>query len=478
LSFETGTSVLVIIQQAFDFTHFTLPSYFGLLLKGMTVAKMVDSGRSWLVRCLLLVFLAQGIRVLMFAFTGTVAVNGSQETKFDENVTSTTDDDFPGTSDNANHSKPKLQAFYNMFIPPSDEGVIPWVRDLISEQLTQIAESYAASAFDLVIHIVSMGQVVDDAWIANMCATVMASSSKNSTFQCVLVAQYPEGDEVKTLTRVHDYCLAHESELVLYFHDKGSFHPSTMNDNWRRAITAALSSDLCLTKMIKKDMGALSTCDTCSLLFDPFPGPHYPGNMFAARCSYIAKLLSIPDYQQRHQVVDNWIQDQIAKNIFVGDGTLVPFAEWAVGRGRFESEHWLAKHPSMRPCDVATNPSIEVWHPQTETLRDFGPNSATRFEWSLAPRFPYEHPGWFFADMYALDTLNKRPAEKRMCDYFLLRGLLYQWMAYYNTTAHDDSWVWKWFPDGDYWRTLVATIGPAEVTHERYCQNYSLVAPQ
>jgi hypothetical protein len=388
-----------------------------------------------------------------------------------------------GASSRDTNEKPKLQAFYNMFIPHSNETVSPVIRDMISEQLKQMLESFAASAFDLVIHVVSLGHVVvDDAWVQDLCASVMSSSTTTSSnkFQCVLVAQFPQGDEVQTLTHVHDYCRTHESELVLYFHNKGSFHPSTMNDNWRRAITAALSSDLCLTKMTEPDRGEASSCDTCSMLFDPLPGPHYPGNMWVARCSYIAKLLPLPEYQQRHQVVDNWIQDQIAKNIFVDDGVLLFFWETSLGRNRFESEHWLAGHPSVRPCDLATHASINHWHPYDGALWDFGPKSATRFEWALAPRFPYSNPDWVYADWYKKDVIagpTQRAPDKRKCDYFLLRGFLYRWMTYYNATARSDSWVWNWFPDGDFWRNLVAVVGPAEATHERYCVNQSIVLP-
>jgi hypothetical protein len=395
----------------------------------MTVAESVDLGRSPRKRCavgiLLAVVLTQGANILMSAATGTIAVSSVQKsTKSGEN-SAISDDDLLWELENVKVKK-KLKAFYNMFIPPSHETVSPVVRDLMLEQLTQMLESYAASAFDLVIHIVSLGHVVDDAWIENMCSSVITSSTTSNTFQCVLMAQYPDGDEVLTLSHLHDYCRANDSELVVYFHNKGSFHPSVSNDNLRRSLTAALSSDHCLTKMIKKDLGALSTCDTCSLLFDPLPGTHYPGNMWVARCSYIAKLLPLPDYQQRHQVVDNWIQDQTAKNIFVGPGAaILGFWENAVGRGRFESEHWMAGHPSMRPCDVATHASVDHWRPDSGVLKDFGPKSAHRFEWSVAPRFSYESPHWYYADWYVPDTrYPKRPAEQRRCDFFSLARLV------------------------------------------------------
>jgi hypothetical protein len=436
--------------------------------------------RSWRVRwdvlVLLLILLAQGARVLVPNVTRGSQDSATAKRKPEQPVIRGTRDvqsNLEATSTTAAKVKPKLQAFYNMFNPPSDEAVSPAVRDLISEQLKQMLESYAASAFDLVIHIISMGHVVDDAWVQDLCASVMASSTTNNTFQCVLVARYPVGDEMVTLTKVRDYCLAHESELVIYFHNKGSFHPSVSNDNWRRSITAALSSDHCLAKMREKDLGESSSCDTCSLLFDPLPGPHYPGNMFAARCSYIAKLLPLSEYQQRHQVVDNWIfRDQLPKQIFSEEGGLFEFKPWNMGRDRYESEHWLAGHPSIRPCEVATHAHMRHWSPESGSLRDFGPNSTTRHEWSLAPHFPFGHRNWWNEAIH--NSYFQRPSETRMCDYFLLRGYLYKWMTYYNATARNDSWVWNWFPDGDYWRTMVATVGPLEATHERHCLNQSV----
>jgi hypothetical protein len=66
-------------------------------------------------------------------------------------------------------TKPKLQAFYNLFMPPSENNTVSgFVMDLIFEQLTQFATSYAAMTFDVVIHVVASGQAVDDSWLQCM----------------------------------------------------------------------------------------------------------------------------------------------------------------------------------------------------------------------------------------------------------------------------------------------------------------------
>jgi hypothetical protein len=45
---------------------------------------------------------------------------------------------------------------------------------------------------------------------------------------------------------------------------------------------------------------------------------------------------------------------------------------------------------------------------------------------------------------------NKR--DNRMREYFLLPGNIFKWWNLYDIVPADDSWVWKWYPDGDEWR--------------------------
>jgi hypothetical protein len=96
-----------------------------------------------------------------------------------------------------------------------------------------------------------------------------------------------KGSEVETLGLLWNYCLEdhHADDTVVYIHNKGSFTPTKENTILRRLITPAALSRECSHMP--------SSCNTCSFRFSPLPHPHSPGNMWAARCSYI-KLLMDP----------------------------------------------------------------------------------------------------------------------------------------------------------------------------------------
>jgi hypothetical protein len=56
-------------------------------------------------------------------------------------------------------------------------------------------------------------------------------------------------------------------------------------------------------------------------------------------------------YQSIGNGIKSWtigfIRDQDPKNAFVGGGWMVAFLDYTVGRGRYDSEHWLSDHPSL-----------------------------------------------------------------------------------------------------------------------------------
>jgi hypothetical protein len=139
------------------------------------------------------------------------------------------------------------------------------------------------------------------------------------------------GNEDVTLAALHRFCSAAALEgreaYVLYFHPKGSFHPSTRNEKYRQAVGHYVlrRPEGCLTAM------AHGHCDACGLRFSEHPHAHFPGNMWWANCSYVSQLYP-PDIPR-------------------GELKGVNLPDYCIGIGRFASEHWIGSHPLIRPCD-------------------------------------------------------------------------------------------------------------------------------
>jgi hypothetical protein len=88
--------------------------------------------------------------------------------------------------------------------------------------------------------------------------------------------------------------------------------------------------------------------------------------------------------------------------------------------------------------------------------RNAGVGTVTNtFQWSMAPR----RPGFAVGNnMAAHKRLHEYP-DDRLREYYLLPGHLIKWYELYNKPPDAESWVWKWFPDGDLWRDAVQKFG-------------------
>jgi hypothetical protein len=98
----------------------------------------------------------------------------------------------------------------------------------------------------------------------------------------------------------------------------------------------------------------------------------------------------------------------------------------------------VGSHPSLVPCDVATNISLPRWRKEADYDSEFA--------WSLAPRAPITHPNWDWP-LRLKDMLRFNSSELSR-QYFLLRGLVYRWKKFYGQIADENSWAWQWYPDG------------------------------
>ncbi len=96
----------------------------------------------------------------------------------------------------------------------------------------------------------------------------------------------PAVDETLTLAYLYQFCHAHPKSIVLYFHDKGSFHGTLSNTYFRNFLDCYVLNPNCLDKLLHSDL------DTCGLRFTPVPNMHYSGNFWWAKCSYVKTLVN------------------------------------------------------------------------------------------------------------------------------------------------------------------------------------------
>lgn len=280
--------------------------------------------------------------------------------------------------------RPLTRVFYNLFAGgPEDESR---VRAIVDEQL---------------------GLLIPDLHDASSVAVTSIGHRLADLPPGAYVREHAvEGGEELTLRALWEHCRANDDprETVAYLHSKGSFHPTEDNRHLRRFVTRGALSEACANLP--------EGCDVCSSRMSPLPHPHSPGNMWVARCDYVARLFD-PTALER--------------------GLLPPAVdEWnpCKGRGRFLGEHWVYSHPSVRPCDLYPG-SEYVWGYVNVSRGDdwdMDPRAAPRFAFG-----DYAHPkGW---------CRTNHPETLEMDKFATLRRRNYELL--YNVTDLGNKW-WGW----------------------------------
>lgn len=213
------------------------------------------------------------------------------------------------TDDGGKEEEEKIKIFYNLYIAsPEDEER---VRLLVEEQL---------SFLDISRH-------------SDILYTSIGHRPKNVEYG--MIREYQEkGTEGLTLHALWEYCKAnpYHERKVIYLHSKGSFHDHDgLNSRLRQFLTRGALSEECSNLPDK--------CNICSSRMSPIPHPHVPGNMFLARCDYIAQLINpITDFADKSNPYPKEFSERS------------PCKGW----GRYFFEHWVGSHPSAMPCDLYT----------------------------------------------------------------------------------------------------------------------------
>mmetsp|Transcript_44937 Transcript_44937/g.94287 ORF Transcript_44937/g.94287 Transcript_44937/m.94287 type:complete len:944 (+) Transcript_44937:218-3049(+) len=397
------------------------------------------------------------------------------------------------TLKNSNHNGKKTYAaaedsdlviFYNLYIPPDkdDDGGVKNAIRVIEDQMGQISEE---------LYLMEGGGVTNDTKSSNnnhqsnkgekseksavifynLIGNQHAFPSANMTslcrtlhprMTCELLAYYPHAGESVTLADVHDYCHApfvvakdatannstQTTTRVVYLHSKGSYHSQKENHIWRKQMTSASLHPQCLHPPDPQ-------CDVCSAQFYIKYAIMFPGNMWAAKCSYIRTLLPPTDeefYQKKRGSIKEFLLLQLWG---VLSATLDTSNVEHFGLGRYAYEHWIASSPHIKPCEMHTTdvgPLILLG--KDLQGRKFGPEY---YDWGMAPRRIKSNLGGLRQPRLRLE----RNEERQFREYYFLPGNLLKWFHLYGSDGvpPPDSWVWQDFPAGERWKELVGQYG-------------------
>ncbi len=236
--------------------------------------------------------------------------------------------------------KAQAHLFYHIMLTPDKHRN----NEVINEQIGYIRESGMEDMLSEVHY-----TVVGDSW------NKFKLESGNDKYKKTN-ASNNKGWEPDTLHLLHDHCLQHPKDVVLYLHTKGLFHQTPENEIQRKDQTRSLSSFACLQSMrgAHEKSGIWETINAsgaplsglrgnaCGMRFSPSPHFHFPGNMFWARCDYVQNLMDPIPFEPKMTMMQEYVYP----------GAWFKKTPSALGIERFSAEHWIGSHPSLRAVDL------------------------------------------------------------------------------------------------------------------------------
>lgn len=155
------------------------------------------------------------------------------------------------------------------------------------------------------------------------------------------------GQEMKTLSKLFDFCNSNPAYKVLYFHMKGGSNPLLRNQQARRVLDIFTLNPSCID--------ALDKYDTCGWRLSPIPYIHYSGNFWWARCTYINTLIDpktmIMDSPRQVEMIaemmTHYSQEEQQQDFIKAKMKM----EICVGLGRFFGEAWLGSGTFINGAD-------------------------------------------------------------------------------------------------------------------------------
>ena len=232
---------------------------------------------------------------------------------------------------------PRINVFYHTFSGPTEENRNLTQR-IVSEQMSYIgAASNRSQEYEWILRYRSVGEqsAANPDFMNDKC-------DEYSNLKCEYQGHAKSGHEETTLNQMRDFCIENPDELVVYLHSKGALHDFDMNTRWRGPLTVAAVHHSCLEALVE------DTCNTCGLQFYAAWAPMFPGNMFAAKCSYVQHLLPVEDFGAKLAKVvhTTTTEPQMWKHTIYTRHYQENFVD-INGLERYANEQWIGSHPSI-----------------------------------------------------------------------------------------------------------------------------------
>lgn len=211
------------------------------------------------------------------------------------------------------HSNERVVGFYHIYANGK-------YQEIVNEQLEAISKSGLYDQMDLIFY-----------------NTIVVDYNITMKKYVHLSHLGETGGEVDTLSSLYEYCHDHPQTKVFYFHDKGSFHQTYLNDMFRYYMNCYVLSPNCIS--------ALDSFDTCGMRASPAPFPHYSGNFWWARCDYVNKLVD-----PMSLVTNETFRDLTAS-----------LSKCIGSEPRYFAEAWIGSAPKWRPADCVDAEVDTTW---------------------------------------------------------------------------------------------------------------------
>ena len=206
----------------------------------------------------------------------------------------------------------QIPVFYNLFTPSQDDA--EYVKTILNEQINMSLPQHK-------FFVLSIGIPLD---VPNV----------------ITIRHEETGNEMDTLDILWKHCDEHPQDKVVYLHSKGSYHRTSDNDRLRRFLSQGALSDECANLP--------DTCNVCASRMSAVPHPHTSGNMWLAKCDYVKRLIRPAKFDPAMQKHKREIHEAPNR------------CDACIGLKRYAAEHWIYSHPSVKPCDLATD-SNHLW---------------------------------------------------------------------------------------------------------------------